>query len=174
MTSINKYPGWKNAVEQFLREGFKENDLLTYEWLHEKFMLKMPTPTMLAEEAKKIQFEFMTEFKKFETHLLIQEQIALRCERSYGYRIVPSQEQTDWAWQNGVEELRKATKRMSLRVENVDILKLTDQERIDNANASARIGALKILFRNKNITQVDQLIEKKIGERALDRAGNTE
>ncbi len=161
MESINKYPGWKNAVKHFLQGGFAENDLITDEWLFEKFMLTKPASTMLAEEADRIRLRFLFEFKQFENHLLTKEQIALRRERSIGWRIIPNREQTDWAWKTGVEELRKATKRMSLRVENVDILKLTQQERIENANARARVGILKSMLRHDNINKVEELIEKK-------------
>jgi hypothetical protein len=74
--------------------------------------------------------------------LLSDHQVALSNVKGVGYQIVRPPEQTAWAEDQGDAELKKALRKRRDRLVNVNMTSLTQDERRQNADALARLGAL--------------------------------
>ena len=49
------FPQWKQAVQNFIDEGFKPGDVVTKEWLYENFGLEIPTPETTTQKYQQTQ-----------------------------------------------------------------------------------------------------------------------
>lgn len=138
-----QYPAWRAAVSRVVREcRLKPGTLFEFAELYDLFLIKRPLPTTTLAEAEKLKLQFLGQFVEFEDALLTEHQVALANVRGVGYRIVPPAEQTAWAERQGIAEVRKAVRKLSDRLTNVDFVALGAEERKANADALARLGML--------------------------------
>ncbi len=161
--TINLYPAWRQAVKAFLEQGFQADDVIAFDWLYENFGLEKINPDTPYEEAQKTQLQFLASFKKFEEELLTEHQIALDTERGIGYKIVPSEKQSRWAFEKGLAEYKKVTRKAQSRLTNVDLVKLSTEERKENADLMARLAQLKVVTRQSEaVGELKKLVSKEI------------
>lgn len=140
---MQQYPAWREAVSRLVREHrLQSGALFEFPELYELFLIKRPLPTTPLAEAEKLKLQFLAQFVEFEEALLIEHQVALANVRGVGYRIVPPAEQTTWAERHGIAEVRKAVRKLSDRLTNVDFVALGADDRKANADALARLGML--------------------------------
>jgi hypothetical protein len=138
-----QYPAWREAVTRLVRDHrLKPDTLFEFAELYELFLIKRPLPTTPLAEAEKAKLQFLAQFVEFEEALLTEHQVALANVRGVGYRIVPPAEQTAWAERHGISEVRKAVRKLSERLTNVDYTAIGADERKANADALARLGML--------------------------------
>ncbi len=140
---VKLYPAWREAVQQFLAIGHKPGVILSLDWLYAVFGIARPAADTRHEVARKAELAFLGQFDGFRNCLLIEHQIALDSVRGAGYRIVPAPEQTTWAEKDGKQELKRALKRLGLRLTHVDLAALSSDERRQNADALARFSMLR-------------------------------
>jgi len=140
---IMEYPAWREAISRLVRERRLEPEIVfDYAELYELFMIERPLPETPLGKAEKLKLQFLAQFKEFQAALLTEYQVALGNVRGIGYRIVPPADQTSWAEENGVGDMRKAIRKLSTRLTNVSLADLTIQDRRANADALARLGML--------------------------------
>lgn len=139
---LQQYPAWREAIKSFIGERFAQGDTVSFEWLYEHFLIVRPDGTTPLADAQKAELQFLSQFKAFEDALLTEHQIALSNVRGVGYRIVPAAEQTRWAEESGVSEVKKAIRKLGDRLTNVDLAQLTQDQRRENADALARLAML--------------------------------
>ena len=147
-----KYPAWKEALDKF---AFTYGDMIPHAWFYQVFDIPAPTSTTMWAVSKKSQLEFMGAFKRLEDALLEKRQMALRNVRSVGWEVVYPHEQTDWAMNDGANEMKKALKRMYSRQVNVNHALLTSEQKKDNADSLARTSMLNCMlgrFQSKQLT----------------------
>lgn len=149
MSEVHPYPEWKSAVEKFLRQGFSDGEILTHDWLFAALLLKKPDNETPYRDAKRIEILFLQRFQKFQRHLLEEHQIDLVSVTGVGYRITPPQEQTESATDQMMKDLRKAIRKGTMRVANVDHSKLSAEERKENIDALAKISRLRSNMRGR-------------------------
>lgn len=140
---IMEYPAWRAAISQLVRDKrLNPGAVFEFAELYDLFMLKQPQPDTPMREADRAKLLFLGQFAGFEEALLTEHQVALANIRGVGYRIVPPSEQTSWAENQGIGDVRKAVKKLSNRLTNVSFDALTSHERRANADALARLGML--------------------------------
>ena len=137
------YPAWRQAERDFIARGFTLDDVIPFAWFYQAFRIEMPSPETSMRVAERAKFAFLSEFQAFEGALLHEHHIALRNVRGIGYRIVPPHEQTAWAEKSGLSEMKRAAKKMGSRMANVDLTKLSSQQRRENSDARANWGNIK-------------------------------
>ena len=145
--AVQPYPPWRAAVEAFLSAGFQPGDVIEHEWFWKAFGLKRPPDDTPLGVAQREMWKFLKQFEPFCTALLCEHKILLVNERSVGYRFVPAGEQTQEAYEEGVREVRKAIRKMGLRITHIDLTALTDQQRRQNAEALAKLSMLETMRR---------------------------
>jgi hypothetical protein len=138
-----QYPAWREAISRLVRDKrLMPDTLFEFAELYELFLIKRPLPSTPLAEAEKLKLQFLAQFVDFEEALLTEHQVALANVRGVGYRIVPPAEQTTWAERHGIAEVRKAVRKLSDRLTNVDFIALGAEDRKANADALARLGML--------------------------------
>jgi hypothetical protein len=149
---VQQYPAWRDAITRLLRDKRLSPDtLFEFSELYELFQIKQPLPSTPLGEAEKLKLQFLAQFVEFEEALLVEHQVALANVRGVGYRIVAPHEQTAWAERHGISEVRKAVRKLSNRLMNVDFVALGAEDRKSNADALARLGMLGGML--KQVTQ---------------------
>lgn len=139
---LQQYPAWREAIKAFMQARFAPGDTIDFGWLYDNFLITRPVGTTTLAEAQRAELQFLSQFKAFEDALLTEHQIALSNVRGVGYRIVPPAEQTTWAEGQGVQDVKKAIRKLGDRLTNVDLVQLTAEGRKENADALARLAML--------------------------------
>lgn len=140
---VRKEPPWKHAVDSFLLEGFAPGSIVPHEWFYRTFGITPPKLCRSVSEAQSAQLAFLSNIEGLKRELLEEHQIALRSARGVGYEVVPPQEQTEWAEEECKEDLRKALRTSRLRLLNVQLDMLTDEQKKLNTDALARLSFFK-------------------------------
>lgn len=133
---------WRVAVNAFIKEGFQPGEPITHAWFHEQLGLTMSGPGTPLKEAQATQFAYLAGMDKIRDALLSEYQIALRSVRGVGYEVVPPYEQTQWAEDAASAEMKKILGTARDRLTNVNAAKLTADQRLENANALARLSMM--------------------------------
>lgn len=100
---------------------FDYGQLINKDWLMKQFAIKEPK-TGTAKDFQNIAFEFMQNFDKFRTHLLVEHKKCLRSVRGQGYEVIHPTSQTDFA----MVSLRKDVKTSIEKA--IDILSYVNED----------------------------------------------
>ncbi len=152
MEDASKFPAWKEAVEKFT---FSYGDIVPHEWFYSAFNISKPNDGMSFKDSKKSQFDFMANFKRLESYLLEEKQMALRNIRNKGWEVILPEEQTEWALDSGVSEMKKALRKMYSRQINVNYTLLSSEQKKENTDSLAKTSMLRGMitkFGNKQLT----------------------
>ncbi|QOD00381.1 hypothetical protein [Pseudomonas putida] len=143
MSEVTKYPGHKQAVEDFLK-AFKYGDLVGHEWLEARFgMLSMgESKSLTVDQFRDRQFEWLANVEAFKAELLRDHQVCLQSVRGRGYRWVPPHEQTGIAMEELGRGVRKVIRGAGQKLRHLRITELTDDQRRDNLDQLAKLSAL--------------------------------
>ena len=136
------YPAWREGLRRVLAAEPAPGKTFTHEWLYEAFGIEMPAPETPLKTAERAKMQYLSAFDAMREHLLTEHQIALDNIRGVGYRVVAPEEQTAWAEQDGLVDMRMSMRKMMLRMSNVDLAKLDADHRRQNADALARASML--------------------------------
>jgi len=143
---LKKYPAWKEALERFRvamdADEFRYDSIISHEWLHEAFGLKVPDDKTPWVKAKKIQLEYMAQFIRFREAVQLEDLLYLEAERSLGYRIVPPSDQTQKAMERASIEMKKVLTQAARAVGNIRTQELSDQQKRENMDARAKISSI--------------------------------
>jgi len=140
---LTLFPKWKQAVSDFLAQ-FKYGDLVPHDWLEAHFgMPSLADGLVMTPEAfRERQFEWLANVEAFKSALLQDHQVCLQSVRSQGYRWVPPHEQTGFASKQFEREAGRVFRTAGHRIKNVRLGELTDGQRRENVDASAKLSAL--------------------------------
>ena len=143
------FPQWKQAVQDFIEEGFKPGDVVTKDWLYKSFGIEMPTPDMPTQKFQQIQLIYLTMIENFKEMLLTDHKILLVNKRGVGYTYVEPEHQASVSEHHMHAELKKALDRGATRLQNTDIQALDDEQRKQHADAMARTAMLGSMMKKK-------------------------
>ncbi|MDG9811128.1 hypothetical protein N7613_21245 [Pseudomonas juntendi] len=143
MSEITKYPGHKQAVEDFLK-AFKYGDLVGHEWLEDRFGMPSmgESKSLTVDQFRDRQFEWLANVEAFKAELLRDHQVCLQSVRGRGYRWVPPHEQTGVAMEELGRGVRKVFRGAGQKLRHLRITELTDDQRRDNLDQVAKLSAL--------------------------------
>lgn len=143
MSEVIKYPGHKQAVEDFLK-AFKYGDLVGHEWLEARFGMPSmgESKSLTVDQFRDRQFEWLANVEAFKAELLRDHQVCLQSVRGRGYRWVPPHEQTGVAMEELGRGVRKVFRGAGQKLRHLRITELTDDQRRDNLDQVAKLSAL--------------------------------
>lgn len=143
MSEVTKYPGHKQAVEDFLKE-FKYGDLVGHDWLETRFGMPSmgDSRSLTVEQFRERQFEWLANVEAFKAELLRDHQVCLQSVRGRGYRWVPPHEQTGLAMEELGRGVQKVFRGAGQKLRHLRITELTDDQRRDNLDQVAKLSAL--------------------------------
>lgn len=150
------YPAWRQALEKFLATGFPvgpENPI-ERQWFYSAMEIEFPTDDMTKKKADRLELLFLGQFECLREELLEAHQIDLLTNNRGGYFIVPPGEQSGRAYQDGVAQIRKAMRRMMVRIACTDASKLTAEERrqqIELAGRACRLQEIEQESRRRSL-----------------------
>lgn len=125
----------KDAVDLFFRDGKRDGDLLSHDWI--LYALDMRTP-----QTKEDQFELLGRMDAFRTALLKEHCIALQNVRGEGYRVVPPGEQAEYAVRLAETHFRKGARQSSEVLKNTRRDLLTHTEARRHTDCEVKMAAL--------------------------------
>ena len=131
MIDINVIPA---ALSKLVTEGIHPGKIITNAWIEEALGLN--------KSAKDYVWKRLQRFEEFRGRLLVEHKIDLKNIRGQGYMVVAPEDQTRIAMDDTVRGIGKAIQKGQARVTNVDIAKLSDESRKENADAMARLAGL--------------------------------
>lgn len=138
-------PAWKHALRELVGRGLADGSIIEKAELAELFGLTQP---VTAADQERYQLDFMRSFTRLRDELLEEHRLALRTMHGEGsYQVVPPNEQTDLAMDEGMRELKRSMRKMARTLAFVRHERLTDEERRKNADAQAKAAMLAGMVR---------------------------
>jgi hypothetical protein len=141
------YPPWRAALEKFAEAGFEPGEIIPHEWFYEAFEVTKPGPEHSYPQGEKLKMQCMAQMAEFRVALEEEQKVYLKSVMSKGYQWVPPSLQTETGYQQGRREMRNAMKKMASTVLNVDVTKLTMEQRVENSKTLAKIQHMADMIR---------------------------
>lgn len=141
--------GWWLFIHK-LAEEFGEGKLISHEWLYKQFGLEklevrdFKSTEEFVQALQLQQFAYMSVVDAVRWDLLEQEKMFLKNVRGEGYVIMRPEDQTQYAYDSFIEDIKKAIKVAGLIMNNVLPVDLTQQAK-DN-DLRAKFGTMKQLL----------------------------
>lgn len=142
------YPAYKAAAEDILRL-YRPGDVITHDWLWEALQLQKPLPNTRYEEAKQAELQYMKAFESLRAHILEEHRVCLQSIQSVGYQWVPPGEQTAATIQEFERLIGLALRKGVRNVVYIDHDSLSDDQRVANANAQAKLATFAAFKRRE-------------------------
>lgn len=129
----------QRAIDMFDRDGFKDGDMLSRDWICHA--LDIP-PIRSLDDADRVQWLTLSRVEAFKDHLLTRRNIALRTARGQGYIVVPPSEQAEYAAREAMAMVQKGLQKGSKIMQHTRIDALTDDEKRRHTDAEVRLSGL--------------------------------
>lgn len=139
MSQVNS---WKIAAEKLIESKVQPGFVIEKAWLCSQFGLT--EPRNIAEYQQRA-FEFLTDFERFRNYLLTEHKVALQSVQGVGYRVVPPNEQADFAVQHYGKKIKKQLSSMGRTLTNIDLARLTDAEKASAAVQQGKFVQLSMM-----------------------------
>lgn len=148
---VEGYPRWREALRLFHLAGFKFGDVVSHKWFSDALRLESINSSKLVRIAdfQKRQFFYAESLERIRLHLLRDDQIYLENEFGVGYRLVPPAEQTVAVMQRGMRSIVKEIEKMYTGLTCIQVDALDDRQRVENAEARAKVSMLGGMARNR-------------------------
>jgi len=140
------FPPWKQAEHELLQDDIKPGQIITTEWLEERFGIK-PATTIAQHDKNKLVF--LRQFSDLRDSLLENHRLMLRAVIGIGYTVVQPENQTAVALKDRTAEVRRAMVKLAREISHVRTEQLSDEQRKENTDAIAKVGALRGLIRKR-------------------------
>lgn len=143
--SFTLLPRWRQAIADYFAAQFKDGDIVSHAWLEEHFGLEAlgDDSKLTAQDFKERQFKWLACIENFKRELLEQHQIFLASVHGEGYRVTPPAEQTAIAAEKYETEAKRSYRTAALRLKNVRLTELTDDQRRENMDAIVKLSMLR-------------------------------
>jgi len=140
------YPAWRQAEADLIAQGLTHGSIVPREWLEAAFGLK---PARTISEHEKNELVFLRQITALRDALLEGRKMMLVTEPGVGYRVALPEEQTKMSMHLRTKEVKAAMAKMLREVTHVDQSRLTDDQRKENSDALAKLGALRSVVRKQ-------------------------
>lgn len=122
------------AIESLINEGSNPGRIITNQWIDKALKLN--------KSDIDYQWKRLSRFEEFRARLLQENKIDLKNIRGQGYMIIAPEAQTKVAVDDTMRGIARTIQKGQTRVANVDVAKLSDDARKENADAMARLAGL--------------------------------
>jgi len=144
------YPPWRQAVADVVEAGLTPGAVLRKDWLLQQFGINEPKTIA---EAQQHHLQWLQAFSNFRDELLQKHQVMLRNVSGVGYEVIAPGNQTQRALQDRGREVALALKRMTAELTHIDAAALTDEQRKENSDALAKVGALVTMNKSTQLLE---------------------
>lgn len=143
------YPAWRQVEADLLAAGLTDGQTIAMDYLRAGLGVSDPRDLTDGNEVLRQQAHFNFAMGSLKESLLTNHRILLRLVEGVGYMVVPANEQTRLTLKDRGAEIANALSRAVAEVSFVRTEQLTDAERKENADAQAKLGALRALTRKR-------------------------
>ncbi len=142
-------PVWKQAVRDFLEAHVEPGVVIPLRWFEAHFQMEPldDGSTLTAAKFRERQFQWLRNFDEFRRELLEEHQVCLMSVHGEGYRVVPPGEQTAATQESFEREVKRSYRKAAVRLKNVQVDALTEEQRRENVDAIARLAMLRGMHR---------------------------
>lgn len=140
------YPAWRQAEADLVANGLAFGSIITSEWMDAALGIRPPQSIPEYERNQLVRLRQMTALRD---SLLESRKMMLVSEPGVGYRVVTPEEQTRLSTHVRTKEMKAALSKMIKEVSNVDVARLNDDQRKENSDALAKLGAIRSMFRKR-------------------------
>lgn len=140
------YPAWRQAEADLIAQGLSHGSIVTEEFLNAAFGIGQATTIVQHEKNKLV---FLRQITALKESLLENRKMMLVSEAGVGYRVVMPEEQTKLSFHLRTREVKLALGKLRRELTNVDTARLTDEQRKENTDALAKLGALRVVVRKQ-------------------------
>jgi phage terminase small subunit len=130
----------------FLATSPNPGDIITEEWKQNNFGINCPETGTLAD-MQQYQLKMLSAMDNFKSILLEHYQIHLKAIGQGSHVVLPPEEQTQEAWTNGVNDIKRAFRKMGTALVNVDVTQITNEQRKENTDAQVRLAMMTGMFK---------------------------
>lgn len=162
-SEIELDPSWRHALQQLLAEGLTFGSTVTRERIGQMCRLEKGTDYT---SMRKYDLKLLGIVHHMREELLHEHRMLLVTDNNQGYEIVHPHEQTSYAIEQGVKGLKKAYSQMAERIAYVRVDLLTDQQRRENMDAQAKVGALGAMLAPARVRLLETLKNEPIDAEA--------
>jgi|SRR5690625_3672745 len=125
-----------DAVKQFFDDEFNDGDMVSHDWI----LYALDLPQVRTREDS---LRLLNRMDSFRNALLEDHQIALASVQGKGYRVVPPDEQAEYAARTAADLIAKGLKKGSRLLEHTRVDALTDDEKRRHTDTEIRMASLK-------------------------------
>lgn len=143
---VKLYPAWRQAEKDLLEEGLSYGSLIPDEWL--KLAFGLAEPETIAQ-AQRNDLVMLRQLDALRESLLQGHRMMLRRVQGVGYTVVTPEQQTAVALKDRTREVKCAMRKLAQELSYVNHERLSDDQRKENADAQAKLGALRSMVRKK-------------------------
>lgn len=140
------FPAWRQLEKELLANGLTYGSLITDEKLREAF--GTGNPNSIAD-VHRLELLHLGQMDALRDSLLVNRRMLLHRTRRIGYIVVPPEQQTRIAMGNRGREMKHALSKLAREISHINTDKLTVEQRRENADAIAKIGALRGMTRKQ-------------------------
>jgi hypothetical protein len=144
--SVTLYPAWREAEKKLLAAKVEFGAIISRAWLDEVLGIK---PPKTVREVRDSDIERLQQITALRDSLLKNHCMMLDPIPGEGYKIVRPEEQTKVAMRKRSKEMKRAIKGLTAELTHVRTDLLSTEQRAENSNAIAKVGALKALSRKQ-------------------------
>lgn len=147
-TGLKLYPAWRQVEADLLAQGLQDGATIPMDYLRAGFGVKDPRD-LNGLEAMQHQMQFNFAIGELCESLLENHRIKLRLVEGVGYMVIPPGEQTRLALKDRGAEVVNALNKLARETSFIRVEQLTEDERKANADAQAKVGALRAMVRKR-------------------------
>jgi len=140
------YPAWRQAEADLLADGLAHGSIITRETLEAAFGI---TPAKSVQQHISNELIYLRQTTALRESLLENQKMMLVSEPGVGFRVAMPEEQTKLAMHQRTREVKAAMQKLVREITNVNTTLLADDQRKENADAQAQIGALRTMVRKQ-------------------------
>lgn len=144
-------PEWIALIERVINE-FEIGQLIPHEWLRQMFQIKpldmkgYPDTRTFIMAVQDQQFEFLGLFEHLRKDILKNHEFLLVNIRGQGYRILHPKDQTSYAYDSMIRDIKKAFKEAGDIMTHVRTNLVDQDQRAKDRQLFSKMGSLKQLF----------------------------
>jgi hypothetical protein len=140
------YPAWRQAEADLLANGLTYGSIITRDALDALFGIK---PATTVQQHISNELVYLRQCTALRDSLLENRKMMLVSEPGVGFRVAMPEEQTKLAMHQRTREVKAAMQKLVREIANVETTLLTDDQRKENTDAKAQIGALRTMVRKQ-------------------------
>lgn len=158
--NISIYPGWKNALDHFVRGEFDYGSTISHERMDDMLQLKRPDGATTMRSLREFDLKRLRAVDSLRKALLTECMMDLRAVPGAGFMVLKPQDQTNVAVRDCEAIIRKAIRGKKMRLAFTNHAMLNDEQRKENTDAILRTSQQVSVLRAINRGTLPVILKK--------------